>query len=142
MLLPSESTLGVWRVGTCAQCPQCSQWPSAENTKLVLYVVDADVELIQGLAILEPEGLELIQGLIASLNLRVLNSRRSVFAFSWHTQSTPACIALMESLVILVVALEVVLPCFSGGTPFRDGLRVVGLNIHHHPEAPCLRYAT
>ena len=53
----------------------------AENTKLVGNVVDADAERIQGLAVLELEAVKLVQGL-ATLNMRVLNSCCSVFAFA------------------------------------------------------------
>ena len=52
----------------------------AENTKLVGNFIDADAELIQGFAILEPEGVEVVQGL--ALNMRVLNLRHSMFTFA------------------------------------------------------------
>ena len=107
----------------------------AENTKLVGNFVDADAEPIQGLAVLEPEGVEVVQGVV-SLNMRVMDSRRSVFGFAYHTRSTPTCIVLMESLAILVAAMEMVLPCFSGGTPFvmADSMSLV--------LDPCLRHDT
>ena len=63
---------------------------------------DADVEVIDGLPVLELERIEFAPQL---------------FAIAWRTPSTPRCVFLSESQVSLAVALLAMLSRNSGGTP-------------------------
>jgi hypothetical protein len=75
---------------------------TVEDLQLISKIGDADAKVIDGLPILELERIK-----FAPQRVRI----------AWRTPSTPTCVFLSESQASLVVALLVMLPRNSEGTP-------------------------